>query len=290
MQGVNQVVSYKEQFNGPPSMVDVSPLKASSGLGRCVVLHRLMVREALMFSYDGSEIFLSLLDDLRLRWLLFRAGFFPPIRCPEGGVVIRIEVQAIGCPWSDHLNPAAFLPFMIFTISSLWIFSITISFKPSKEWSGRENCLATGFSILRCLMSNRWPVRQTRSAFSVSPTYWIAHRLHSIRYTTLLVPRSAVAFARNCAPVVELLNTVPVIIWAHAIQRGCSHGLFPLYVSLCCLNAALTKRSLRLRGRRYATRGHFGRATFRLGGYVNDALIIAENARQVEEIWMESDH
>ena len=168
---------------------------------------------------------------------------------------------------SDRIISIQRLSFRLrYSLSSLWIFSITITFRSSIEWCGREKCLATGFSILRCLMSDRWPVKQTRSAFSVSPTYWMAHRLHSIKYTTLLVPQSAVAFTQNRAPVVVLLNMVPVFICAHALQRGCLHGLFPLYVSVCCVNVALTKRSLRLGGRQYTTREHFGSASFKGGG------------------------
>ena len=144
---------------------------------------------------------------------------------------------------SDRIISIQRLSFRLrYSLSSLWISSITITFRSSIEWCGREKCLATGFSILRCLMSDRWPVKQTRSAFSVSPTYWMAHRLHSIKYTTLLVPQSAVAFTQNRAPVVVLLNMVPVFICAHALQRGCLHGLFPF------------------------RRGHFGSASFKRGG------------------------
>ena len=152
-----------------------------------------------------------------------------------------------------------------YSLSSLWILSITFTFRSSIKWSCREKCLATGFTILRCLMSDRWSAKRTWSAFSVSPTYWMTHRLHSIKYTTLLVPQSAEAFTRNREPVVVLLNTVPVSKCAHALECGCLHGLFSLYVSLCCMNVALTKRSLRLGGRRYATRGNFGSASFKQG-------------------------
>ena len=120
-------------------------------------------------------------------------------------------------------------------------------------------------SILQCLMSNQWPVKRTRSAFSVSLMYWMAHCLHSFKYTMLLVPQSAVAFTPNRVLVVVLLNMVPVFICRHDLQRGCLHELFPLYVSLCCINVTLTKRSLRLGGQRYATMGHFGSASFKWG-------------------------
>ena len=93
----------------------------------------------------------------------------------------------------------------------------------------------------------------------------VVHRLHSIKYTTSLVLQSTVAFTRNCAPVVSLLNTVPVLIWAHALQCGCFQGLLALNVSLCCFNSTLTNRYFRLGGRRYATRGHFGSASLKRG-------------------------
>ena len=108
--------------------------------------------------------------------------------------------------------------------------------------------------------------KERRVHSPVSRMFWMAHRLPSIKYTTLLVPQSAVAFTRNRAPVVVLLNMVPVFICTHALQRGCLHGLFPLYVSLCCMNVIMTKRSLRLGERRYATRGHFGSASLKRGG------------------------
>ena len=63
--------------------------------------------------------------------------------------------------------------------SSLWITSTTIIDKSSIERSGRENCLATGLSVLWCLMSDWWPIKHTQSAFSVSQTYWIVHILQS---------------------------------------------------------------------------------------------------------------
>ena len=60
------------------------------------------------------------------------------------------------------------------------------------------------------------------------------------------------------APAVVLLNVVPTFICAHALRCGCLHGLVPLYVSFCCANAALTRRSLRLGGWQYATRETLG--------------------------------
>ena len=107
-------------------------------------------------------------------------------------------------------------------------------------------------------MSDQWLVKCTWSAFSISPTYCMAHLLHSIKYTTFLVPQSAVAFTRNCVLLVVLLNGVPVPLWAHALQHGCLHGLLPLYISLWCSSATLTERFLRLGGRWYAKRGCSG--------------------------------
>ena len=40
---------------------------------------------------------------------------------------------------------------------------------------------------------------------------------------------------------------------------------FPLYVSLCCLNATLTRRSLRLGGQQYATKWRFESASPKWG-------------------------
>ena len=115
----------------------------------------------------------------------------------------------------------------------------------------KEKCLATGFSILWCLMFDLWPVlvKRTRSAFSISLTYWMAYHLHSIKCTTLLVPRSVVTFTRNYVQVVVLLNIVPVFMWPHALHDWWLHGL----LFLCCLNASLTKTSLSLGERKYAT-------------------------------------
>ena len=58
--------------------------------------------------------------------------------------------------------------------SFLWIFSTAMMVKSWMEWSDWQKCLATGLSVRRWCMSDLWPVNRTRSAFSVSPTYWAA--------------------------------------------------------------------------------------------------------------------
>ena len=130
----------------------------------------------------------------------------------QKGVWLWTEVQDIWSSWLDHLNPAAFLPFAIFTILLMDLLYYHY-FKSSIVWFSKEKCLATGFAILVCLMSNRWPVRQTQSAFFISPMYWMVFHLYSIKYTTLLhvVPQSVVAFVQNRMPFVVLLTQCPFL-------------------------------------------------------------------------------
>ena len=79
---------------------------------------------------------------------------------------------------------SAFIQWLSFRLlklaSFLWIFSTTMIVRSRMEWSGWQKCLATGLSVRRCCISDLWPVNRTRSAFSVSPTYWVAHFLHSM--------------------------------------------------------------------------------------------------------------
>ena len=51
----------------PPSIAATFRPSGLLQVGRSAVLHRLMDREALMLLFDGSESYLSLLDDLGLR-------------------------------------------------------------------------------------------------------------------------------------------------------------------------------------------------------------------------------
>ena len=162
---------------------DVSPLRASSLScivcgSRCSHAFYLMVQTAtsrcwttwVFVNYLQCRSRLTNLIVQRGRgyWLTFRPS------C--------VRNQIISIQWLSFC--------LQYSLSSLWIFSVTITFKLSIECSGREKSLATGFSILLCLMSDQWPVRRTQSAFSVSPTYWIAHGLHLIENTRLLVPQS----------------------------------------------------------------------------------------------------
>ena len=88
--------------------------------------------------------------------------------------------------------------------------------------------LATGFSILRCLMSNRWPIRRTRSAFSVSPdilnsTSSALDQVYRVTSTTVrggfhVKSRASCCTAKHSARF--YMDT--------CLQRECLHGLFPL--------------------------------------------------------------
>ena len=121
-------------------------------------------------------------------------------------------------------------------------YSITITFKSSIEWSGREKCLATGFFFgVWCLIDGLSDERGVHSPFLWRVEWHVV-------CTQSSTPRSMVAFVQNHVPVVVLLNTVPTLIRAHALQCG-------WLPSLCCLNTTLTRRSLRLGGRQYATGG-----------------------------------
>ena len=82
----------------------------------------------------------------------------------------------------------------------------------SREWPTELKCLATGFSRRRFLMSYRWPFIRMWRAFSVSPTYWIAHVLHSITYITLDVLQSAEDLIRCTFPVTGPLNLLIVLM------------------------------------------------------------------------------
>lgn len=64
---------------------------------------------------------------------------------------------------------------------------MTMIVRSSMECLGRLKWAATGFSIFLVLMSDLWPLRQMCKTFSVSPTYYLLHFLHSIRYTRFLV-------------------------------------------------------------------------------------------------------
>ena len=70
-------------------------------------------------------------------------------------------------------------------------------------------------------------------------------------------------------------------IWTYVLQHGCLHWLFPLYISLCCLNAALTRRFLRLGGWWYATRGYFGIASLKRG----DILMTHQWSQRMRGRW-----
>ena len=95
---------------------------------------------------------------------------------PSGVSVLRSKIQY------------CFLSFLHFLLL-LWssIFSIPITFRSSREWSGWLKCVATGLSSFFVVMSDRWPFILMCRAFSVSPTYCMLHLSQLIRYTMFFV-------------------------------------------------------------------------------------------------------
>ena len=95
----------------------------------------------------------------------------------EGGVVYAFKFKPSGV--NDWINSIQWLSFsFLYSASSLWIFSMTIIDRSSREWSDRVKCLATGPSICRWLMSDRCPlvVRGVHSPFLQHtgwPTFYI---------------------------------------------------------------------------------------------------------------------
>ena len=180
-----------------------------------------------------SEAFILSLDtgDTPISTKFWKLASYAPYMLvwwyPERGVVYGFRFRPSGV--NDLIISIQWLSLHLrWLVSSLWIFSIIMIARCFIEWSNRVKCWATGLSIWWWLMFDRWPVRRTRSAFSISPMYWMVHFLHSIRYTTFLVRQSVVAFTPNLWPVVLLLNIVPIFICSHNLQGGCWHWLFPL--------------------------------------------------------------
>ena len=211
-------------------VINASPFQASSGNEVRCLAQADELRESLAFCLvvpRSSSCYSIIQDFIDSFWCqLCSANFYRP-----KWAWLWIEVQASAV--NNRIISIQRLSFHFrYSLYFLWIFFIIIISISSIKWPGREKCLATGFLILRFVMSEQWPVKRMQSAFSVSSTYWMVHHLHSIKYTTFLVPQSAVAFTRNRASFVVLLNTVPGFIWAHALQRGRLQGLLPLYISL----------------------------------------------------------
>lgn len=96
-------------------------------------------------------------------------------------------------------------------------------------------------------------------SFFDSPTYCAGHRLHSIRYIMLVVLQVIFCFIGYVLPVRLLLNSVHGSICLQDIH-GVWQGFEPgggLGAGGLLLNVALTRRSRRLEGFRYATSGFF---------------------------------
>ena len=124
-------------------------------VGRSVVLHRLMDREALMLLFDGSESYPLVVGRLGASLITFQGRSRLDNLMGQRGHGYGLRFRPSGV--HDLMIPIQRLSFCLqYSLSSVWIFSITITFKSSMEWSGREKCLATGFSILRCLMSDQF--------------------------------------------------------------------------------------------------------------------------------------
>ena len=127
--------------------------------------------------------FASLLDTWKTLLITFRftTCYVKSQKTKEGGGVVYkfrfgpsgINHQIILIQWlSFHCWCSA---------SFLWITAIVLFVRSSMEGSGRVKCLATGFSIRQCLRSYGCRNKCMQSAFSVSLTYWMVYRLHSIR-------------------------------------------------------------------------------------------------------------
>ena len=99
------------------------------------------------------------------------------------------------------------------------------------------------------------------------------------------------ALTRNCVPVVVLLNTVPVFIRAHALQWGGGFTRTVFLVLPSLLFECRPDQKVPEIGRTaICNKGTVWKCFFQDGGYINDALMIAENAREMGEIRKESDH
>ena len=98
----------------------------------------------------------------------------------EKGVVYGFKFRSSSV--NDQIISMQWLSFRFqWSVSSLWTFSITMTDRSLREWSGRVKCLASVLSICQWFISDQCPVRCMWSAFSISPTYWMAHFVHSMR-------------------------------------------------------------------------------------------------------------
>ena len=89
-------------------------------------------------------------------------------------------------------------------------------------------CSATGdSSVLRCVISYRWPLTLIWSGWLVSPTYWRPHLLHIIKYITLEDLQEALNFTLNTFPVVWLENSPVAISIEQVLHLGAPQGWLP---------------------------------------------------------------
>ena len=124
--------------------------------------------------HSSSSLYSSCQRPSFFHWIL---GIYAPYMMvrwyPQGGVVYKLRFRPSGV--SDRIVSIQWLSLRFgWLVSSLRIFSNTMMERSFIERSDRVKNWATGLSVRWWLMSDWWPVKRTPSAFSVSPTYWMA--------------------------------------------------------------------------------------------------------------------
>ena len=94
-----------------------------------------------------------------------------------------------------------------------------------------ELLVATGLSGTLLLMSDLWPFILSLSCCCVSPTYWMLHRRHCIKYIYiyiwLVVVQVACILMFYVLPVEVLVNDVWLCRMGHVLQCFLLHGWLP---------------------------------------------------------------
>ena len=103
--------------------------------------------------------------------------------------------------------------------------SITMTVMSATECAPLFKCSAAGeTSVLRCVMSDRWPLILAWSGWLVSPMYWRPHLLHVIRYTLLEELQVERNFTLNNCPVVWLENPSVTFNVGQVLHLGALDG------------------------------------------------------------------
>ena len=114
---------------------------------------------------------------------------------------------------------------------SLWIFSITIIFKTSIEWSDREKCTFGHWLLNPSVLDVRSMACQTNAECILRFSDVLngtSSALNQVYHVTSPTVRGGFHAKLRASCLYILLNIVPVFIWAHVLQHGFLHGLFPL--------------------------------------------------------------